>query len=226
MSSPSVAIYSAYHRPAPLFAGRCLIPVHAEREIALLPHSQCAGLSPEAYAWMRDHMAGDDTGDHISSKNTGYSEMSVLYRAWKNHAALGSPDYVGLSHYHRFYDFSGKVDKPSVLVLGRNFFTALPPLHESLDHNRKPPAMRMDSLSYTKRPFPHNRKYSFLTERDRCITNRYPMVQSISIRGIALVDKWKTGLKSGNFVFLQTGPVAANGCRIHSGFCCPLRLTP
>ncbi|UQT38664.1 DUF4422 domain-containing protein [Acidaminococcus intestini] len=41
----------------------------------------------------------DNTGDHISSKNKNFCELTGLYWAWKNLDA----DYIGLVHYRRYF---------------------------------------------------------------------------------------------------------------------------
>lgn len=50
------------------------------------------------------HVAGDDTGDNISSKRSSLCEFTVQYWAWKNADA----DYFGLCHYRRYLSFSEK----------------------------------------------------------------------------------------------------------------------
>lgn len=46
----------------------------------------------------------DDTGDNISDRNGGFSELTGLYWLWKNHAEhFPDADYLGLCHYRRYF---------------------------------------------------------------------------------------------------------------------------
>ena len=56
-----------------------------------------------------DEMIGDDTGEHISNKNSNFCEMSAIYWAWKNYEQLGNPEYIGFMHYRRHLLFNPDV---------------------------------------------------------------------------------------------------------------------
>lgn len=56
---------------------------------------------------------GDDTGDNISEKRICYSEMTVMYWAWKNVKA----DYYGLCHYRRYLAIDDELRGPHPQLL-------------------------------------------------------------------------------------------------------------
>lgn len=47
----------------------------------------------------------DSTGDNIGRLHPYCAELTSIYWAWKNYEKLGNPDYIGLFHYRRFFNF-------------------------------------------------------------------------------------------------------------------------
>lgn len=86
----TAAIYTAYHRTAPRVASDSFHPIHVGRARASAP---------------LPGMIGDDTGPHISERNGAYCELTALYWAWKN---PDGADHVGLMHYRRLLDLTGR----------------------------------------------------------------------------------------------------------------------
>ena len=54
----------------------------------------------------------DATGEHLSTKNPYYNELTAVYWAWKNCNA----DIVGLVHYRRFFTLTGKKKLDAILT--------------------------------------------------------------------------------------------------------------
>lgn len=63
---------------------------------------------------------GDNSGDHISSRNKNYCELTGLYWAWKNLAA----DYIGVAHYRRHFSIK-KFGEKTARVLTAEQVSAL-----------------------------------------------------------------------------------------------------
>jgi len=100
----NIKILVCYHKPAYLIKDDIFIPIHLGRILATQA-SKDGKMSQEDYQWMLDNMIGDDTGDNISELNRLFNEMSAVYWAWKNYDKLGNPDYIGINHYRRFFNF-------------------------------------------------------------------------------------------------------------------------
>lgn len=78
-----IKVLVAAHKEYPMPEDSMYLPLHVGKELSSL-----------TLPW-----AGDNTGDHISSKNPNFCELTALYWAWKNLDA----DVIGLSHYRRHF---------------------------------------------------------------------------------------------------------------------------
>ena len=79
----NIKILVAAHKNYPMPQDSMYLPIHVGKELSSL-----------SLPWI-----GDNTGEHISSKNPNYCELTALYWAWKNLDA----DYIGLAHYRRHF---------------------------------------------------------------------------------------------------------------------------
>lgn len=86
-----------YHKPDVLLKNEVLEPIHMGRARS--------DMSTEQNLWMLQNMRGDDTGSNISNQNHEFCELTAIYWAWKNYEELDNPDYIGLMHYRRIFDF-------------------------------------------------------------------------------------------------------------------------
>lgn len=53
----------------------------------------------------------DSNGENIGELHPYCAELTSIYWAWKNYARLGNPDYIGLFHYRRFFNFSEEINE-------------------------------------------------------------------------------------------------------------------
>jgi len=89
----SVTLFTAVHNNSPKISNKLFTPIHVGKLNSLIE--------------LKDTLT-DDTGDNISDKNKNYCELTALYWIWKNYPL---PDYIGLSHYRRFFNFYSKKDR-------------------------------------------------------------------------------------------------------------------
>ena len=85
------------------------------------PESKNIGDSSYVHVWAGkneskdvNQLIGDNTGDHISSKNKYFSELTGIYWAWKNNSA----DILGTCHYRRFFTLHAEPFKYRIKRLG------------------------------------------------------------------------------------------------------------
>ena len=105
MEQTKIKVLIPYHKPWGLLeSDGVFVPIHCGRDVAL-EDTKDGKLDEGNVAWLTDHMMGDNTGDHISSKNRSHCELTGLYWAWKNYDKLGNPDYIGFMQYRRHFIF-------------------------------------------------------------------------------------------------------------------------
>lgn len=100
-----IKILVAYHKPAKLLKSDIFVPIQVGRDV-MIEKSKDGMLTPKDKEWLQNNLIGDNTGDNISKLNRYFNEMSAIYWAWKNQGELENPDFVGLMHYRRHFDFS------------------------------------------------------------------------------------------------------------------------
>lgn len=83
----TVTVIVATHKPYTMPDDGMYLPLHVGAE------------GKEPFGFM-----GDNSGEHISEKNSTFCELTGLYWAWKNLDA----DYIGLAHYRRHFAGKGK----------------------------------------------------------------------------------------------------------------------
>lgn len=98
----TIKLLVGYHKPATLLKNDFLVPIHLGRAVAE-KSAKDGQLSDKELQWMFDNMIGDNTGENISHLNREFCELTGLYWAWKNYAALENPDYIGFMHYRRHF---------------------------------------------------------------------------------------------------------------------------
>ncbi len=101
----NIKVLIGYHKKSFLINSDILFPIQLGRSLQFAD-SKDGRLSDSDIEWLNANLAGDDSGENISSKNRYYSELTGIFWAWKNLEKLGNPDYLGFMHYRRQFCFS------------------------------------------------------------------------------------------------------------------------
>ena len=103
----NVKILVCYHKKDELYKNDILIPIHCGRAVGKIA-SKDGSVQAKDFEWCLENLIGDDSGENISELNREVNEMSAIYWAWKNYDKIGNPDYIGLCHYRRLFNFSNQ----------------------------------------------------------------------------------------------------------------------
>lgn len=110
----------------------------------------------------------DNTGDHISSKNPNYCELTGLYWAWKNLDC----EYIGLCHYRRYFGKSihtRNTDKKKEAIFHREDYENLLQKYDVLL-----PKKRNYYIETVRSQYEHAHCRSDLDEAERVVKEMYP----------------------------------------------------
>lgn len=110
----------------------------------------------------------DNTGDHISSKNPSYCELTGLYWAWKNLDC----EYIGLCHYRRYFGKSihtKNIDKKKEAIFHREDYENLLQTYDVLL-----PKKRNYYIETVRSQYEHAHCKSDLDEAERVVKEMYP----------------------------------------------------
>lgn len=113
-----IKILVCYHKKDRLFKNDVLVPIHCGRAVAV-EKSKDGIISNNDLKWLMANMIGDDTGENISNLNRDCNEWTAIYWAYKNYDKLGNPDYIGLMHYRRLFDFSNIIKTSKFAILNK-----------------------------------------------------------------------------------------------------------
>jgi hypothetical protein len=110
VTHPNVKVLVVYHRPSRIIKSEVFTPIHVGRSCHAAQIRTSKGKYQEkeddSY-WFEENMIGDDTGENRSAMNRNLNELTATYWAWKNPEKLGNPEYIGIYHYHRYFDLFG-----------------------------------------------------------------------------------------------------------------------
>lgn len=109
-----IKILIASHKPDCVYSDDVYTPIHVGRTISI--HRE-----------VMSNLIGDDTCDNISHKNKEYCELTAIYWAWKN---IKDADYIGLAHYHRYFETKYSKDNINLLMNTYDVILAKPFLHD------------------------------------------------------------------------------------------------
>lgn len=100
-------LFCIYHRSMPAIKVRGYIPIFAGNKVKSQQSKD--GWTDEIALKKRIATSlADDAidSDNISELNRHLNEMTAIYWIWKHYKDIGSPKFVGITHYRRFFAFN------------------------------------------------------------------------------------------------------------------------
>ena len=77
-------------------------------EAPILPEGVCPVFAGAKDSGATASALSDASGENISHKNARYNELTAVYWLWKHYREIGSPEYVCVEQYRRFFAPQGE----------------------------------------------------------------------------------------------------------------------
>lgn len=102
----NLKIFTVYHRPMPTVHQNGYEPIFVGNKVRKQKIKEGAVDEALIVKYMKGALTDDACdNDNISGLNRYVNEMTAVYWLWKHYDKIGNPDYIGLSHYRRFFAF-------------------------------------------------------------------------------------------------------------------------
>lgn len=106
-------ILTIYHRPAQIPSDPIYQPIFVGSAVSHLSSKDGKVSEEELSTFLQSSLRDDDGIDNLSELNRSINEMSGIYWAWKNYERIGNPDFIGISHYRRYFIFDESLPLPA-----------------------------------------------------------------------------------------------------------------
>ena len=202
---------------------RAYVAIHKEYFLPKLPDGYELIQGGKKNATVNLGFRGDDTGDNISDLNVNLSELTIHYWVWKN---APKTDYVGFSHYSRFFYLpdTAATDKSKNYVPFRNFHIMT--MEEAIDllqdcdilvRNNRPFATSYNVRNENSEPFKIIKKYIDQVDPKCLETLRLQGASSRLIDKSMFFTRWKVFDEYCKWIFSFMIPAAREWAKITEG---------
>lgn len=107
-------IFTIYHRPAATPKDEGYSPLLVGNSIFFTKNKDGYNVNEESRKnFSRQFYVDDSCSDNLSSKNRSINEMSGIYWIWKQLNLFPEAEFIGITHYRRFFIFDESLPLPS-----------------------------------------------------------------------------------------------------------------
>ena len=107
-------IFTIYHRPACIPKDEGYSPLLVGNSVFLTKNKDGCNSEEDLHKNFSNSFYVDDScPDNLSSKNRSINEMSGIYWIWKKLESFPEAEFIGITHYRRFFIFDESLPLPS-----------------------------------------------------------------------------------------------------------------